>query len=207
MGICDFLALPFVEIEIRLGTFLKDRFDPSIDKKYFEKIKESLGQSNWERVVCKNTIEYIESVEKGSSIKYISDITGKETKEVILKENVLTEDHQLSFSPFDVRYSVNQEFNLKSQHFAKNEDAFIRNKVRTSFISKDFKYDLTLVNENNEGVVKSKYEIEIELIVSEETLNWETEYLNDFMECKVYDLVNIVEPIERSKFKINLLKK
>jgi hypothetical protein len=207
MGLCDFLALPFVEIEIRLGTILRDKFDANIDKKYFEKIKESLEQSNWESVVCKNTVEYIEKSERGSSIKYVSDITGKETKEIILKENVLTEDHQLSFSPFDIRYSVNQEFNLKSQHFLKNEDSFIRNKVRTSFISKNFKYDLTLVNENNEGVLRTKYEIEIELLVSEETLNWETGYLNDFLECKVYDLVNIVEPMERSKFKINWIKK
>ena len=207
MGVSDFLALPFVEIEIRLGTILMDKFDTSIDKKYFEKIKESLEQSNWECVVCKNTVEYIEKSEKRSSIKFVSDITGKETKEIVLKENVLTEDHQLSFSPFDVRYSVNQEFNLKSQHFLKNEDSFIRNKVRTSFISKNFKYDLTLVNENNEGVVKTKYEIEIELLVSEDTLNWESKYLNDFLECKVYDLVNIVEPMERSKFKINWVKK
>ena len=31
-----------------------------------------------------------------------------------------------------------------------------------------------------------------------------TEYINDFIECKIYDLVKIVEPLERDKFKIKL---
>ena len=33
-----FLVLPFAEIEIRLGTLMKNRFDSSVDRKYFEKI-------------------------------------------------------------------------------------------------------------------------------------------------------------------------
>ena len=47
-------------------------------------------------------------------------------------------------------------------------------------------------------------EIEIELLVNKETLMWTKEYINDFIECKVYDIINIVEPMEREKFKINL---
>jgi len=112
----------------------------------------------------------------------------------------------LSFSPFDVRYSINQEFRLNSQTFVKNESLFIRNKVRKSFVADNFKYDLTIVNENNEGIVKTKYEIEIELIVNEDTLSWAPGYLNDFLECKVYDLVNIVEEVDRKTFKINFIK-
>jgi iron only hydrogenase large subunit-like protein len=204
--IYEFLTLPFVEIELRLGTILKNRFDASIDKKYFEKIKESLEATKWNQIVNKNTVEYIETQEKGSVIKYITDITGSETRSVLLKENVSTEDFALSFSPFDVRYSINQEFKLNSQTFVKNESSFIRNKVRKSFVADNFKYDLTIVNENNEGIVKTKYEIEIELIVNENTLSWTPGYLNDFLECKVYDLVNIVEAIDRKTFKINFIK-
>ncbi len=198
--------LPFVEIELRLGTILKNRFDASIDKKYFEKIKESLEASKWNQIVNKNTVEYIETQEKGSVIKYVADITGSETRSVILKENVSTEDFALSFSPFDVRYSINQEFRLNSQTFVKNESSFVRNKVRKSFIADDFKYDLTLVNENNDGIIKTKYEIEIELNVNENTMSWTPGYVNDFLECKVYDLVNIVEPLDRKTFKINFIK-
>ena len=117
-------------------------------------------------------------------------------------------DSSVSFSPFDIRFSVNQEFRLDSQlkTFSKT-DCVIRNKSRKSFISQDFRYDLTIVNENIEGVVKTKYEIEIELLVTKNTITWKTCYINDFLECKVYDLVNIVEPIEREKFKLKLIKK
>jgi hypothetical protein len=200
------LTLPFVEIELRLGTILKNKFDASIDKKYFEKIKDSLESWKWNQVVNKNTVEYIETKQKGLNIKYITDITNKDRRSIFLKENVSTEDFALSFSPFDVRYSINQEFKLDSQEFVKSENSFIRNKVRKSFIADNFKYDLTLVNENNEGVIKTKYEIEIELIINDETLSWSPVYLNDFLECKVYDLVNIVEPVDRKIFKINLIK-
>lgn len=213
MSFYDFLVLPFVEIEIRLGTILKNKFDPSIDKKYFEKIKESLEAGTWKNIVNINTVEYINNEQSQNSarnvnIKLITDITGKENKsKLMMKENISTEDFQLSSSPFDVRYSINQELKIDSQinSFSKN-NSVIRNKTRKSFIQEDFRYDLTIVNENIDGVTKSKYEIEIELLVNETTLNWDKLYVNEFLECKIYDLVNIVEPTQRDKFKINLIK-
>ena len=54
-------------------------------------------------------------------------------------------------------------------------------------------------------MTKNKYEIEIELLVNTSTLKWDSNYINDFLECKIYDLVNIVEPMERSAFKIKLI--
>ena len=209
MTICyEFLVLPFVEIEIRLGTILKDRFDSSIDKKYFEKIKESLELNKWKLISNINTIEYIKSgKENKSNLKLITDITNESKSQLIMKENVYTEDFQMKSSPFDVRYSINQELNMNSQlgTFSKN-DSVIRNKSRKSFIQDDFKYDLTIVNENIEGVTRTKYEIEIELLVNENTLTWAPCYVNDFLECKIYDLINIVEPIKRETFKINFVK-
>ena len=38
----EYLLLPFVEIEIRLGTLSKT-FDNNVDKKYFNQIKENLN--------------------------------------------------------------------------------------------------------------------------------------------------------------------
>ena len=38
----DFMVLPFVEIELRLGTITRNKFDPNVDKKYFEKNKGTL---------------------------------------------------------------------------------------------------------------------------------------------------------------------
>ena len=57
MSFYEFMVLPFVEIEIRLGTLGKT-FDSSIDRKYFEKIKERLETGEWESIINKNTIEY-----------------------------------------------------------------------------------------------------------------------------------------------------
>ena len=54
--IYEYMVLPFVEIEIRLGTIGKT-FDSSVDKKYFEKIKEFLETGDWVKICDKNTIE------------------------------------------------------------------------------------------------------------------------------------------------------
>jgi hypothetical protein len=200
-----FLVLPFAEIEIRLGTLMKNKFDSSVDRKYFEKIKDFLESGTWVNVINKNTVEYIHS-DKNINTKLVTDTT-KNKSDVILKEKVSTEDFQLKSSPFDVRYSINQEFKLNSQinSFSKT-DCVIRNKTRKTFLSDDFQYDLTIVNENIEGVTKTKYEIEIELLINKNTLTWKSCYVSDFLECKIYDLVNIVEPIARDKFKIELIK-
>jgi len=205
----DFIVLPFVEIEVRLGTITKQHFDSSVDKKYFEKIKETLESGEWKTIVNKNTVEYIKSSGNGN-LKLITDVTtNKDTKTtLLLKEKVKNEDFQINTSPFDIRFSINQEFKLNSQigTFSKT-DCLIRTKTRKSFISDNFCYDLTIVNENNNGINKTKYEIEIELLVNKETITWKSIYINDFLECKIYDLINIVEPIDRDKFKINLIKK
>jgi hypothetical protein len=197
-----FVVLPFVEIEIRLGTITKNHFDSSVDKKYFEKIKQSLETGEWKTIVNKNTIEYLKSVDSGN-LKLITENDSKSL--LLLKEKVKNEDFSVSISPFDIRLSINQEFKLNSQinSFSKN-DCLVRSKTRKSFISDDFCYDLTIVNENKEGVIKTKYEIEIELLINKNTIQWTSNYINDFLECKVYDLINVVEPIDRDKFKLKL---
>jgi len=190
----SYLVLPFVEIEVRLGTVGKN-FDNSIDSKYFEQIKNNLESGQWISISQKETNEYIDSNKK---------LIDNEV--LIMKENVITNTIQLKNSPFDIRFSVNQEFNLNSyiKSFNKN-DSFLRIKKRKTFQSDNFKYDLTEVKETINGVSKHKYEIEIELLVTKETLKWDSKYINDYLECKIYDLINIVEPMEREKFKVKLL--
>ena len=187
----NYLLMPFVEIEIRLGTICKDSFDASVDKRYFEKIKESLESGNcWKTIVRKETTEYCKD-----NLKMIDKL-------IILKENILKKDTQLKSSPFDIRFAINQEF--KTSSVVSKDDCVIRIKNRTSFVADDFQYDLTIVNEKKNGINKLKYEIEIELLVNKNTLLWENKYINDYLECKVYDLINIVEPSEREEFKITL---
>jgi len=193
----DFLVLPFVEIEIRLGTLGKF-FDSSIDRQHFEKIKNELNTGSWVNILETNTVEYIKD-----SNRFITDSTNN--VKLILKENVFTRTIQLPNNPFDIRFSVNQEFKLDSflTSFSKNE-SIIRTKKRTSYISENFKYDLTIVQEKKNNINVNKHELEIELIVNSETLTWSTNYIQDFLECKVYDIVNMIEPIDRKQFKIIL---
>jgi len=186
-----YLFLPFVEIEVRLGTLGKT-FDSSVSKEYFENILTELkGFKEWVSVNTSETVEYIQ--------ENVKNINGKK---MVLKENVVNKTVQMPTSPFDVRLSISQEFILDSciDTFSK-ADCITRTKSRTSFIDKHYKYELTRVIEKKNNINKEKYEIEIELIVSE-CLDWSLQYLNDFLECKVYDLVNLVEPMERDQFKI-----
>ena len=194
----EFLLLPFVEIEIRFGTINQKYFDSCIDRKYFEQIKKTLETGSF---IIKDvfTVEHINN--ENGSLKLIND------SEIIMKENVVTKNIQLKNSPFDIRYSINQEFSLNSyiDSFSKNASNIIRTKSRRSYIGDTFKYDLTIVNEKQNNINKDKYEIEIELLSNEITMTWENEYINKFLECKIYDLINIVEPLERNKFNINLI--
>jgi hypothetical protein len=191
----EYLFLPFVEIEIRLGTLSKT-FDSNVDKKYFRQIMDSLleNKEQFKEIETKKSTELV-----NKNLKLINGNL------LIMKENVLNKISSLSFSPFDIKLSVNQEFKLNSyiNSFHKNE-ATTRKKERTSFINDNFRYDLTIVQETVNNVSRDKYEIEIEINSNKNTLTWSKDYMNEFIECKIYDLVKVIENIDRDKFKLEL---
>ena len=192
---CEYLLIPFVEFEIRFGTNNVNKFDSNVDKKYFEKILQTLETGTFKNVVKTKTTEYIKD-----SLRLVND------SEIIMKESVLKNTITMNDSPFDIRLSISQEFKLKSyiKSFDK-KDSLVRVKDRKSFIDDNFRYDLTIVNQKSNGVNTTFYEIEIELLVNNETLCWDTDFINIFLECKIYDIINIVEPLDRDKFKIKVL--
>ena len=194
----SYLKLPFVEIEIRFGT-LGNTFDSSVDKVYFNKIGSVLESGQWVSVDTIKTEEFI-----NDSLRLIEE-NGKESI-LMMKEKIQSNIISLKNSPFDIKYSITQEFLLNSYKGSFNKNgAVIRNKTRRTFTSNHFKYDLTVVNETINNIKKDKHEIEIELLVNKDTLCWTPEYINDFLECKIYDLINIVEQTEREKFKVKIL--
>ena len=208
----DFILLPFVEVEIRLGTVNNTHFDSSVDMNYFKSINSALEKGEWKSTEKIFTKEYYKKDEKSRLIEHFSLSENDEIKikdrSLIMKENVLTNTIQLKNSPFDIRFSVNQEFILNS-YIENNLNSFtenttIREKLRHSFINDDFKYDLTYVVQTKNNIKKEKYEIEIEILQNDTTITWDTSYLNEFIECKIYDLVNIIEKIDRDQFKIKL---
>jgi len=197
------LLLPFVEIEVRFGTINNNCFDSSIDKNYFNKLLGILEKNSWVSTDLKNTNEYF--VERSKKLIIYTD----GSKKVILKEKVKTVDIICPNNPFDIRLSINQEFNLNSQvdRFTKQVESGtvlgLRKKNRKSFIDTHFRYDLTCVEEIIDNVSKEKFELELEIIVNNENIHWTTDYLIEFIRCKVYDIVNIIEPIPWDQFKLN----
>jgi len=204
MDIAEHLLIPFVEIEVRFGTLNSNYFDSSVDANYFRTINSALEKGEWKQINKIFTKEYYKKKEK---LRLIELIDESQKKTLIMKENILNKNIQLKNSPFDIRFSINQELLLNSyiETFDINDDSLtIREKCRHSYCNDNFKYDLTYVVQTYNNVKKEIYEVELEILQNDETTTWDSSYINNFIECKIYDIVNIVEPIDRNTFTINL---
>ena len=198
----ELLKLPFVEVEVRFGTFNNNKFDSDVDINYFKKINSALENGTWKSIDKIFTKEYYKDQDK---LRLIEFVNSEKEKLLIMKENVVNKTIQLSKYPFDVRFSVNQEFFLNSYIESlqdPSETVLLREKCRHSYVSENFKYDLTYVVQTCNNVKKEKHEIELEILQNDETITWDSSYLNKFIECKIYDIINIIEPIERKSFEI-----
>jgi hypothetical protein len=198
----EYLTLPFVEVEVRFGTFNNNKFDSGVDINYFKKINSALENGTWNSVDKIFTKEYYKDTKK---LRLIEFVNSEKEKILIMKENVVNKTIQLSKYPFDIRFSVNQEFFLNSYIESlrdPSETVLLREKCRHSYVSENFKYDLTYVVQTCNNVKKEKHEIELEILQNDETITWDSSYLNKFIECKVYDIINIIEPTERKSFEI-----
>ena len=198
----EYLKLPFVEVEVRFGTFNNNKFDSSVDINYFKKINSALENGTWKSIEKIFTKEYY----KEDKLRLIEFVNSEQEKILIMKENVFNDTIKLSKYPFDIRVSINQEFLLNSYIESlrdPSETVLLREKCRHSYISDNFKYDLTYVVQTHNNVKKEKYEIELEILQNDETVTWNSSYLKKFIECKIYDINNIIEPIERNSFEIS----
>jgi len=203
----EYLKIPFVELEVRFGTFNNNKFDSEIDINYFKKINSALENGTWKSIDKIFTKEYYNE----DKLRLIEFVNSEQEKILIMKENVLNDTIQLSKYPFDIRVSINQEFLLNSYIESlrdpsgtdTSETVLLREKCRHSYISDNFKYDLTYVVQTYNNVKKEKHEIELEILQNDETITWNSSYLKKFIECKIYDIINIIEPTERNSFEIS----
>jgi hypothetical protein len=134
-----------------------------------------------------NSIEYILN-----NKKTIVRDTGTN---IIVKNKLYKKDSVLKNIPFDVRFSINQELN-NNINIIENIDTgslLTRKKIRKSFEDFNFRYDMSHVIEISNNISKEKYEVELEILINNETLEWNDEYLNDFIICKIQDIVNILD--------------
>jgi hypothetical protein len=204
-----YLLLPCVELEFRFGTFNNKKFDSSIDKAYFKTINSALEKDSWKYIQKTHTIDYYEgnttNTNKKIRLTELCEPNGNDS--LYSKENVVNNIFELKTSPFDIRLSVNQEFNLNSyiNLFDKKESSIVtREKFRHSYIQDEFKYDLTYVIQKKNNIQQEKYEMELEILQTVNSIEWSDDYLNDFIECKIYDILNIVEPNDRKSFKLKI---
>jgi hypothetical protein len=190
----SYFTVPGIEIELRFGSFSKnfengkEYFDNNVDKNYFEKILHSFeNYKEWQNIFVDNSIEYITTNNK--------KIIKKESGHNIIKKNkIYKKDSILKNIPFDVRFSINQELNNNIiDNKENNQTILIRKKSRKSFEDHNYRYDLSYVNEIKNNITKDKYEIELEILINNNTLEWNNDYLNDFIICKVQDIINILE--------------
>ena len=190
----SYFTVPGIEIELRFGSFSKnfengkDYFDNNVDKNYFEKILHSFeNYKEWQNIYIDNSIEYITTNNK--------KIVTKESGNNIIKKNkIYKKDSVLKNIPFDVRFSINQELNNNIiNNKENNETVLIRKKSRKSFEDHNYRYDLSYVSEIKNNISKDKCEIELEILINNNTLEWNDKYLNDFVICKIQDIINILD--------------
>lgn len=172
-----------IEIEIKLGRVDDNKFVPGImSELFYNKIKKTLDDcKNWENVIQVNTVEYIN--------KNLRKIDNK----IYSKKRI--ENHVFTFNgtPYDFKISVSEENLIKDLNTIKHD--LIRKKNRTSYIYKECKFDLTIVEEENDDEIIVNEEFEIELI----KLNSKTQdnYRAFSALLKIKDVINMCENITK----------
>lgn len=152
-----------IEIEVRLG-FIEDEeirrghFDPDISEVNFKKIKSSL-----------ETFKEWDSRTKTDSTDYYHGDTrltiNKDASRTCMRKVKLTDyDFIYDGCPFDIRISVSQEIPMDPDAFEDNDECkFTRQKLRETFRTGAWKFELTeVVTEKNDLGSKS-FEVELEL--------------------------------------------
>ena len=180
-----------IEIEFRFGKINNSLFDTNVGKDIFDKIMCGLKQySSWEKIQKSNTSVYY----KGNIRMSIND--NDETDiHTVEKKSVLKQDFKLSSHIMDIRLAVSTETVLpaSSNHGVDDIMDFIRVKNRVSFIRKNLRIDMTIVQGDTcdiDDENENRYEIELEIIdplfVTDEKLLYN-------ITNKIFDILKIVE--------------
>ena len=157
------------EIEIRLGYINeinnKYRFDPDISEDKFNKIFKALTKyPDWQDVVQENVKDYY-----GSDNKRLTRYDDDSSKRTCVKKTKI-QDIDFEYISMDMRLSVSQEIICDPDEdwddIVKEEDITLtRYKKRTSFyITENWRFDLTIVETEQDGLKSKSYEVELELI-------------------------------------------
>lgn len=169
-----------VEIEIKLGR-IDGKFIAGIHSEtFYDKIKTALDSyTGWD------------SYNQDDTVDYIKDSYRKTGNNIIHKERLESINFNFKGTPYDFRICVSTETPSKLNSF---KHSLVRRKNRISYVYKEYKLDLTKVEEESSDEIVENEEFEVELI----KLNSNTSdiYRAHSALLKIRDIINICEKIE-----------
>jgi len=151
------------EIQIRLiiGQIQFDGFKPGMGSKtFYDKVKEILTASNcWEKIAEDTFTEW-----QQNDIRKITVHNGKKVKSNCIRKETL---HHINLkynnAPYDIHISIAKEVTVSTK-ITKNATTLISNKNRCSYYYRDYRIDLTEIEQICNNVAENKYELELEFL-------------------------------------------
>ena len=188
-----------IEIEIRLGQIQFNSFKPGLaSKDFYDKIKSILDESDcWDKKInnkseelCVNGIKRMTLFNNKKILKHQS----------IKKEKIKNVNIKFNGTPYDIRLSVAKEIPVEDK--IKNGTGILRKKNRMSYYYKDYRIDLTEVEQIENSVSNLNYELEVEFI------NLDNDKISDKYRAHsglllIRDMINMCEKIEDCKLEID----
>jgi hypothetical protein len=189
---CEHKKKENIEIELRLGQIQYDGFKSGLNSKdFFNKIKSILDSSKaWSKKVNNKSEELCHN-----GIRRTTKFNNKKVmkNECIKKERILTNDFQYYGTPYDVRISVSNEIPVDDK--IKSNTGVLRKKNRFSYYYKDYRIDLTEVEQINNQVSEINYELEIEFMNLKNDVT--DKYRAHSGLLLIRDIINMCEKIDK----------
>lgn len=180
-----------LELEIRFGYLQNDKFNTDITKKnwdiIFKKLNKAAKNHVFNKEILKQKDQYYTTYRKTYVNK--SNINSNKNTEIIVKKDKLVNLNIETNSIFDIRISLSNEIELDINKIVKEELEFSRLKHRYTFIYKNWNYDLSIIELNNNNIKNNYYELELELndnnILKDEIL------LKNFLKSSITKIIDI----------------
>ena len=202
-------SVPYLEIEARLGFFVYDDdgnvqlpFDSDVGEENFGRIMEALKKdSEITSVEVVNTTDYFAA---GCRLT----VDEKSSRSSIMKKTLEHSNFHYSDGPFDARISFSTEAPINVKEFDKKADksnsSNKRKKQRTSFHTNHWRYDLTRVTQNQNGVEEIQHNVEIEAKLNVIGYH-DYVYMADSLFLKIKKLSNVCEDEEEEQVTRNMV--
>lgn len=191
-----------LEIEFRIGYYddILKKFNSDVSEIFFKNIKNIFDNSS----VMKKTNIVSEDVYDINKIRKTTITTMNDKSTLIKKTKLVTLDYRFEGRPFDIRVSISKETHVKKF----DEECYRRRKNRFSYIYKYWSFDLTevLYNSIDNPIEDKKYEIEIELYNTINTIIKENKTIEYFLYSTLLKIKDIMDMCENESSHVKITK-